>query len=224
MKKLSHLAYKEWIKTRWYMAIAAAIAIGIVLYIFISVRRELDIWGPAQYFANIILEKSVVIGKFKFVPIIIALLIGLPQFIPEVTDKRIKLSLHLPMSDTVIIYSMALYGFVAFTTIMGISTLLLTILLAFCFPVEIIIPELLTAVPWILGGITCYFFIAMTAMEPLWRYRFVYVVFAYFVLRLFFLPYGLGNAVTAFPLLAAVTLISSLSIIYTSQRFNKGEN
>ncbi len=224
MEKFSHLAYKEWIKTRRYIAIAVAISIGIVLYIFFSIKHDLDIWGPAQYFANIIQGKEVVTGRFKFIPVITALLIGLPQFVPEVTDKRIKLSLHLPMRNTTIIYSMVLYGFGVLAVIMTVASLLLTLLMSVCFPAEIIIPELQTIVPWILGGITCYFFIAMIAMEPLWRFRFVYMVFAYFVLRLFFLSYGLGNAVTACPLLIAVTLISGSSIIYTSHRFNKGEN
>lgn len=224
MEKFSHLAYKEWIKTRWYIAIAVAISIGIVFYIFFSIKHDLDIWGPAQYFANIIQGKEVVTGRFKFIPVITALLIGLPQFVPEVTDKRIKLSLHLPMRNTAIIYSMVLYGFGVLAVIMTVASLLLTLLMSVCFPAEIIIPELQTIVPWILGGITCYFFIAMIAMEPLWRFRFVYMVFAYFVLRLFFQSYGLGNAVTACPLLIAVTLISSSSIIYTSHRFNKGEN
>lgn len=224
MKKFSHLAYKEWIKTRWYIAIAVAINIGIALYIFFARRHDLEIWGPAQYFANIILEKGVVISKFKYIPIITALLIGLPQFVPEVTDKRIKLSLHLPMRPTAIIYSMALYGFVVIAAIMALAVLLLTILLSVNFPAEIIIPTLQTAVPWIFGGFTCYFLIAMIAMEPLWRFRFVYLIFAYFVLRLFFLSYGLGNAVTAYPLLIVITLIASSSIIYTSHRFNKGEN
>ncbi len=224
MDKLKHLSYKEWIKTRWYIAIAAAISIGVVFYIFFSIRRDIDIWGASQYFANIILEKDVVISKFKLIPVVIALLVGLPQFVPEVTDKRIKLALHLPMRNTAIIYSMILYGFVMIAVIMAIAVALLAILLTFCFPAEIIAPELQTLVPWVLGGFTCYFFIAMIAMEPLWRFRFVYIIFAYFVLRLFFHSYGLGNAVTAYPVLIVITLIASSSIIFTSHRFNKGEN
>ena len=46
---------------------------------------------------------------------------------------------------------------------------------------------------------------------------------AYFILRFFYLGYGTGNAVTAYPILLVITLISSLSVIYTSHRFNKGE-
>lgn len=223
MKKFNHLAYKEWIKTRWYMAIAMAICIGVIIYMFVSIKRNIGIWGAEQYFANIILEKGIVVGRFKLLPILTALLIGLPQFVPEISDKRIKLSLHLPMRNNSIIYSMTLYGVLMFAAIMGISVLLLTFLMSFCFPAEIIIPELQTLFPWILGGMSCYFFISMIAMEPLWRFRFVYIVFAYFVLRLFFLPYGLANAVTAYPLLIVITLIAGSSILYTSHRFNKGD-
>ena len=50
-----------------------------------------------------------------------------------------------------------------------------------------------------------------------------HILIAYFTLRFFYLGYGVGNAVTAYPLLLIITLISSLAVIYTSHRFNKGE-
>ena len=106
-----------------------------------------------------------------------ALLIGLSQFVPEVTDKRIKLSLHLPMENTTVIYSMVLFGFAIITAIQLISVLLLTLFMSVYFPSEIIIPSLQTILPWILGGMTCYFFIAMISLEPIWKYRFLYIIF-----------------------------------------------
>ena len=97
IEKLKHLIYKEWLKTRWYATIALLLSLGTVIYIFISIRSDLNLLGAPQYFSSLILEKSIFFGKFKYIPIITALLIGLSQFVPEVTDKRIKLSLHLPM-------------------------------------------------------------------------------------------------------------------------------
>ena len=75
----------------------------------------------------------------------------------------------------------------------------------------------------LLGGMTAYFFTAMIAFEPVWKFRFGYILIAYLALRFFYLGYGVGNAVTAYPLLLIITLISSLAVIYTSHRFNKGE-
>ena len=223
IEKLKHLIYKEWLKTRWYATIALLLSVGTVIYIFISIRSDLNLLGAPQYFSSLILEKSIFFGKFKYIPIITALLIGLSQFVPEVTDKRIKLSLHLPMENTTVIYSMVLFGFAIITAIQLISVLLLTLFMSVYFPSEIIIPSLQTILPWILGGMTCYFFIAMISLEPIWKYRFLYIIFVYFVLRLFYYSYGLGNAVTIYPILFIITLISSVSVIYTSHRFNKGE-
>ena len=192
IEKLKHLIYKEWLKTRWYATIALLLSLGTVIYIFISIRSDLNLLGAPQYFSSLILEKSIFFGKFKYIPIITALLIGLSQFVPEVTDKRIKLSLHLPMENTTVIYSMVLFGFAIITAIQLISVLLLTLFMSVYFPSEIIIPSL-------------------------------YIIFVYFVLRLFYYSYGLGNAVTIYPILFIITLISSVSVIYTSHRFNKGE-
>ena len=127
IEKLKHLIYKEWLKTRWYATIALLLSLGTVIYIFISIRSDLNLLGAPQYFSSLILEKSIFFGKFKYIPIITALLIGLSQFVPEVTDKRIKLSLHLPMENTTVIYSMVLFGFAIITAIQLISVLLLTL-------------------------------------------------------------------------------------------------
>ena len=89
IEKLKHLIYKEWLKTRWYATIALLLSLGTVIYIFISIRSDLNLLGAPQYFSSLILEKSIFFGKFKYIPIITALLIGLSQFVPEVTDKRI---------------------------------------------------------------------------------------------------------------------------------------
>lgn len=223
IKQLKHLVYKEWIKIRWYAAVALLLNLGTVLFLAFSVKSIIWHWGASQYFASLILEKPIFFGTFKYIPVLTALLIGLSQFIPEITDKRIKLSLHLPVKNTVTIYSMVLFGFSVMAAILSISTLLLMLFFSFCFPTEITQAVWITLIPWILGGITCYFFIAMISLEPVWKYRFLYIIFVYFILQLFYFPYGLGNAITSYPLLLVITLISSISIIYTSHRFNKGE-
>ena len=47
----------------------------------------------------------------KYVPLLIGVCIGLSQYVPEVLDKRIKLTLHLPLRNTMALYTMLCYGF-----------------------------------------------------------------------------------------------------------------
>lgn len=89
-------------------------------------------------------------------------------------------------------------------------------------PAEIILPSLATMLPWALGGLCAYFLIAMIAFEPVWKFRFLYLLVGYKLLDLFLMPLGYGNATPLLPVLAIITCITALAPIYTAYRFNKG--
>lgn len=219
---LKNLIYKEWIKTKWFFLISAIISLAVVLYIFISVSSAMR-GEAAMYLYDLMTSGGKFFIMFKPVPILIAVLIGLSQFIPEVTDKRIKLSLHLPISTNAVIYSMVLYGFCVIAAILLLSLLIFVLLMQIYFPTEIIVPALQTMSVWVLGGVTTYFMIAMIALEPVGKFRFLYILVAYFIISVFMRNYAIGNVVTALPIFCGVTLLSSISILFTSHRFNKGE-
>ena len=194
--QIKHLLYKEWLKTRWFAAVSLLLGIILSTYACIDALSSFHSLGGAFFYSTLLSGNISLMGQLKYLPLGVALLIGLSQFMPEITNKRIRLTLHL---------------------------LITTITMAVCFPAEITIPVWQTLFPWLLGGMTSYFFVAMIAFEPIWKFRFCYMLVAYFILRFFYLGYGTGNAVTAYPILLVITLISSLSVIYTSHRFNKGE-
>lgn len=220
---IKHLIYKEWLKTRWFALISFLLAAGMVIYIFISVRSGFVTMSGIDYISMLMTYKIQFFAHFRYIPLIIALLIGLSQFVPEVIDKRIKLSLHLPIGNITVIYTMVAYGFCLLLLILSASILLFTGLLSFYLPVEILKPALQTMLPWILGGFTAYFLVSMIALEPIWKFRFLYILVTWRILLLFFGELPIGNAVTLYPVLLALTVVASMAPVYTSHRFNKGE-
>lgn len=221
--QIKHLLYKEWIKTRWYAAVGLAGSLILSVYACIDAVSMLHDMGGAFFYSTLLTGNIALMTQLKYLPLAIALLIGLPQFLPEITNKRIRLTLHLPVGSTAVVYTMVLYGLAVFCCTLLPALLITTGTLAACFPAEVVVATLQTLLPWLLGGMTAYFFTAMIAFEPVWKFRFGYILIAYFTLRFFYLGYGVGNAVTAYPLLLVITLVSSLAVIYTSHRFNKGE-
>lgn len=219
---LKSIIYKEWIKTRWFILLSAVFGLVSVLNIAFGVHSGIGA-GAAEYFNGLIVSNEKFFALMRYVPIAIALLIGLSQYIPEVTDKRIKLSLHLPLGSLATIYSMVLYGFVVMSVILIVNVSILVALLSIDLPWEIIQPALITMLPWLYGGVTAYFLIAMISLEPIGIYRFFYAIFAYFYIGLFIKNYPLGNVQTIMPILLGAMILASLSPIYTSHRFNKGE-
>ena len=221
--QIKHLLYKEWIKTRWYAAVGLAGSLILSVYACIDAVSMLHDMGGTFFYSTLLTGNIALMTQLKYLPLAIALLIGLPQFLPEITNKRIRLTLHLPVGSTAVVYTMVLYGLAVFCCTLLPALLITTATLAASFPAEVVVATLQTLLPWLLGGMTAYFFTAMIAFEPVWKFRFGYILIAYLTLRFFYLGYGVGNAVTAYPLLLVITLVSSLAVIYTSHRFNKGE-
>ena len=221
--QIKHLLYKEWIKTRWYAAVGLAGSLILSVYACIDAVSTFHDMGGAFFYSTLLTGNIALMTQLKYLPLAIALLIGLPQFLPEITNKRIRLTLHLPVGSTAVVYTMVLYGLAVFCCTLLPALLITTATLAASFPAEVVVATLQTLLPWLLGGMTAYFFTAMIAFEPVWKFRFGYILIAYLTLRFFYLGYGVGNAVTAYPLLLVITLVSSLAVIYTSHRFNKGE-
>lgn len=221
--QIKHLLYKEWIKTRWYAAVGLAGSLILSVYACIDAVSTFHDMGGTFFYSTLLTGNIALMTQLKYLPLAIALLIGLPQFLPEITNKRIRLTLHLPVGSTAVVYTMVLYGLAVFCCTLLPALLITTAMLAACFPAEVVVATLQTLLPWLLGGMTAYFFTAMIAFEPVWKFRFGYILIAYLTLRFFYLGYGVGNAVTAYPLLLVITLVSSLAVIYTSHRFNKGE-
>ena len=216
-----HLIYKEWLKTRWFALIAALVGVASVLGIVIGVAGGVRADAPF-YFYQLIVGKERFFDLFRFVPLFAAVMIGCSQFLPEVTDKRIKLSLHLPLYATAVVYCMVFYGFLLLLAIVAVCLLLFLGLGAIYLPGEVMVPALKTMSVWVLGGMTAYFWIAMMALEPVGRYRFGYFIIAYLLVSLILRRYPIGGVDTLLWIFAGVTLVSSFSVLFTAYRFNKG--
>ena len=170
-----HLIYKEWIKTRWFALVALVAGLAAVVGIFAGVAGGIRDDAPF-YLSRLLTNKEAFFALFRFVPLFAAVLIGVSQFLPEVVDKRIKLSLHLPLGPVRVVYSMVLYGFLLLSAILACCLLLFVGLTAVYLPAEVIRAALVTMMPWVLGGMTAYFWIAMIAMEPVGKFRFFYFI------------------------------------------------
>ena len=223
MKTVKHQIYKEWLKTRWFASIALLLNLGVLIYIFIALRSNFLSAGGTIYLSTLMTYKTQFFSLYRYIPLGIALLIGLSQFVPEITDKRIKLALHLPLHNLQIIYIMVVYGFVLLFLTMIPGILIFTGLISVYLPAEITIPVLQTMSPWLLGGFCAYFLIATIALEPAWKFRFLYILISYKVLTLFFMYLSIGNAVSLLPVLCLITGLSGIAPVYTSYRFNKGQ-
>ncbi len=217
------IIYKEWLKTRWFILLFFILGILTVGYIFLKVQHDFKFNDPNNFWYVILFMKVQYFSFLKFVPIAGALAISVAQFFPETVSKRIKLTFHLPINENKILLIMMLFGTAC---LLAIYVLLLAIfygLSSLFFPSDIIIPALITITPWFLSGFAIYYFVALIVLEPVWKYRFLYIIVAVTILPLFMESVPIGSYAPANLVLAILVIILSVSLLFSGYRFRKGE-
>ena len=179
--------YKEWIKMRWFCLVAALFLAGFTAYALLRVQRVITFKGAAHIW-EVMLEKEVVfIDILQYLPVLLGVLLALVQFIPEMTHKRLKLTLHLPFPQRKMILLMTGMGLAALAVLSAVQAFVL-----WCYFHTLLAPELvsrilLTSLPWYLAGLALYPLAAWVCLEPTWRRRVADILVAVGVCRLFFL-------------------------------------
>lgn len=214
--------YKEWIKMRWFCLVAALFLAGFTAYALLRVQRVITFKGAAHIW-EVMLEKEVVfIDILQYLPVLLGVLLALVQFIPEMTHKRLKLTLHLPFPQRKMILLMMSVGLAALAVLSAVQAFVL-----WCYFHTLLAPELvsrilLTSLPWYLAGLALYPLAAWVCLEPTWRRRIADILVAVGVCRLFFLSETPQAYDGMLPWLLALLLCVLFFPLLSVYRFKQG--
>ncbi len=217
------VVYKEWIKTKWFLIILTFIGLLAVGNIFLKVQHNIAFNDANKYWYLILFQNHHYFKSLKFVPLFIGLLIALVQYVPEIMDKRIKLTFHLPINENKILMMMLGYGFITllasyalmFFAFVGLSNQVL--------PTEIVQATISSITPWFLAGFAAYFLVALVVLEAIWKYRIAYFVAAS-AFMLFYFESSIPGGYNLINLkLILLTIAISISLSFSAYRFRKGE-
>lgn len=214
--------YKEWIKMRWFCLVAALFLAGFTAYALLRVQRVITFKGAAHIW-EVMLEKEVVfIDILQYLPVLLGVLLALVQFIPEMTHKRLKLTLHLPFPQRKMILLMMGVGLAALAVLSAVQAFVL-----WCYFHTLLAPELvsrilLTSLPWYLAGLALYPLAAWVCLEPTWRRRVADILVVVGVCRLFFLSETPQAYDGMLPWLLALLLCVLFFPLLSVYRFKQG--
>ncbi len=214
--------YKEWIKMRWFCLVAALFLAGFTAYALLRVQRVITFKGAAHIW-EVMLEKEVVfIDILQYLPVLLGVLLALVQFIPEMTHKRLKLTLHMPFPQRKMILLMMGVGLAALAVLSAVQAFVL-----WCYFHTLLAPELvsrilLTSLPWYLAGLALYPLAAWVCLEPTWRRRVADILVAVGVCRLFFLSETPQAYDGMLPWLLALLLCVLFFPLLSVYRFKQG--
>jgi hypothetical protein len=220
---LKSIIYKEWIKTRWFLLILTLIGLLAVGNIFLKVQHNIVFNEAHKYWYLILFQGQLFYKSLKFIPLAIGLLIALAQYIPEITDKRVKLTFHLPIDENNILLLMLAYGGMALLLSFGLMFGVFVTLSQHFLPIEIVRATIISILPYFLAGFAAYFLFAMVTMEAIWKYRIAYFLAASAFILFYFEPSIGGGYAMMNGKLILLTALISLSLTFSAYRFRKGE-
>lgn len=170
MNRLKAIGYKEWHKTKLALTLGLLILSVLLIHNAITLHTAIRFSGADALWEAVILKSYVPIERLRYLPIIIAVAVGVAQFFPEYQSKRLKLTLHLPVNETLHYTTILLYGVVALSVLVLIPYLLYLLFASQYFPREVI--SFWSHSVWVpyLASITAYLLTAWVIIEPtMWK-------------------------------------------------------
>ncbi|WP_088654887.1 hypothetical protein [Geofilum rhodophaeum] len=216
------LLYKEWLKTRWFILGATIAGLLLQNWLFMKTGRSLRLVGAEHIWDVIINRNQFLFTELKYLPLFSGALMGLAQFLPEITNRRIKLTFHLPLREKTITAWMVGYGIGVLLLLFILQTSILAVGMSVNFAPEIVANGLLTVMPWYVGGLWAYLACAFVALEPTWRQRIPNLLVTVALLRTLYLS-DFPAAYQKMPVyLMALTIVLTLWTWLSVYRFKIG--
>lgn len=216
------LAYKEWLKLRWVALVALSLEIVTLIYIFSNLRAAVE-FNSAFDIWNVVVHKNYMFfGSIKYIPLFIGLLLGVFQYLPEILEMKLKLTLHLPLKENSVFIFLNAFGTMI---LLGLFLPFIIILLGasnIVFPHEITTATILTIIPWFLSAFVAYYFVAAVMVEPLWTRRIIISIVGFILVNPLLIDTGyVTYKLILFPLLLIVLTFTGLHIL-SGLRFKRG--
>jgi hypothetical protein len=214
--------FKEWLKTKRLVYISTAAIIVMSIYIAINFQRSYTITGANELWEYMLKGRDSMSTDIEFLPLIVGIVLALSQYIPEMHNKCLKLTLHLPVHPMYSLYAMLGYGVVVLITQAILSICAIEIGILHIFLHEIRYSIVITIVPWYLGGIAAYLLSAWIILEPSWKRRILYLLLAIPITSIYYLTSTPGAYGKIMPLLILFTPTLSLLAPMSVYRFKEG--
>lgn len=220
---ITSIFYKEWIKSRWVLLIVAVVFACVLTYSFMSLSRNFRLMGADEYWEMVVQKEITSMGYIKYLPLLAGILLALAQFTPEMTNKRLKLTLHLPLSESKIILTMLSFGIGSLAVLFILTYVTSSIGLSNFFAREIVCWNLAELYPWLLGGIASYLFSVWICLEPVWKQRVLKAILALCGISLYYQSEMLGAYAPFIAWLILLMVLSPAFVFHSLIRFKDGE-
>lgn len=202
--------------------VSLVLCVAMAVYVVLRINRLIELKGVEHMWMIMLLKDNTFIDLIKYTPLCAGLIIGVAQMAPEMVQKRLKLTLHLPYPQMRMISLMLITGVVELLLIFAIQSAMIAIYYQTLIPGELVIRVMLTAMPWYFAGFMAYLFSAAICLEGAWVRRSVLVLLGISAVIVCYLqpaPEAYNGMAT---LMLVFTVLLSLLVAGSVVRFKEG--
>ena len=215
--------YKEWVKLRRIFFVMLALGVILAVSAWLYLSHAVKFSGPVQVWDMYLYRGRLFYSQFiKYFPVFVGILLGIVQFVPEIMAKRIKLVFRLPIGEDTVVMTMIGIGLLFLIVIFGLMLTLVLLSASLIFPYEVVSSLFFTILPWLMGGIITYFITSMVILEPIWKYRILYLPVGFGLVKLFLYSSWYNSYEKCMGYILGSVLLLSIAVLFTSTRFRKG--
>ena len=218
---ISSILLKEWLKLKYFFTGVLVLNIGVCLKIYFDIRGLMLSEHPEMIWHEAIHLHNVFFKDIIFFPLATGLILAAAQLVPEISRRRMRISLHLPLHRDLLLVLSVVAGLLFFLTVVGMSAALIYFTIRIWFPYEVSMTVLTTMGPWVLAGILGYLGGAAVLLEPFkTRKIFLAIVFS-LIISAMYTGVGYGWMSPAMPYLVWLVPLFLLSVFNSGQRFQQ---
>jgi hypothetical protein len=201
----------------------AVVFLAVGIYSFMKIAETGRLIGMVNYWEGTIEKSLSFFEHFKYLPLLLGLLLAITQYVPELQFKRLKLTLHLPLPEKNIIAVMLAYGVAIELLFILITVPVLLIGLSFGFPREIVWGAFRLILPWFLAGLAAYPVASWICLEPQWKQRVLNFIPGAGAISFFFMNVKAGAYQPFVVYLIGFILLAFTFSFYSALRFKEGK-
>lgn len=217
------LLYKEWLKTRVVLCCLVIVLVAFTSYDFLALSKNASIMGYGFLWGYAVGKNSILVENLIYLPLICGVFLALAQYVPESYHKCLKLTLHLPERQSVIVAIMQGYGICVMAIIFLLQGISLVLFLGHYLVWDVVWRIAFSFLTWYCAGMCIYIWLSAICLEPSWKMKLFEVFLMVAVSSVFYLStQSMAYKHAIFPIFMITTIGGCFLIYYSVKRFKDG--
>lgn len=216
---LRTITYKEYLKIRRPFLAILAINLVAVAYVWLETRELFRKEHAEMVWYQVLQLGRLYYGALEYAPVAVGVALALVQFLPEMRNERIRLSLHLPVDASAMMLAHFGAGLAALCCCLAVQAAGLAWITRAWFPAEALTLAFGTWLPWALAGMAGYLGVVLSLLEPTYSRRLCNLAAAAGVVGLFYWDVSPGVYAGVLPWLVVSIPLLFLADLHPAYRY-----